>query len=82
MIASTVGREVGIRSLARPTTEKRCSPNGDAHSNTERIPTRAAPDVSFFTASPRVLKSWGRKGVVEKSRGKVIIQSPEKLLAA
>jgi CRP-like cAMP-binding protein len=38
-------------------------------------------DVSFFTAS-RVLKSWGRRGVVEKSRGKVIIQSPEKLLAA
>jgi CRP/FNR family transcriptional regulator, nitrogen oxide reductase regulator len=38
-------------------------------------------DVSFFTAS-RILKSWDRKGVVEKSRGKVIIRSPEKLLAA
>jgi CRP/FNR family transcriptional regulator, nitrogen oxide reductase regulator len=38
-------------------------------------------DVSFFTAS-RVLKDWDRHGVVEKSRGKVIIRSPEKLLAA
>jgi len=38
-------------------------------------------DVSFFTAS-RVLKDWDRHGVVEKTRGKVIIRSPEKLLAA
>ncbi len=38
-------------------------------------------DVSFFTAS-RVLKDWDRHGVVEKSRGKVIIRSPERLLAA
>jgi len=38
-------------------------------------------DVSFFTAS-RVLKDWDRHGVVAKSRGKVIIRSPEKLLAA
>jgi CRP/FNR family transcriptional regulator, nitrogen oxide reductase regulator len=38
-------------------------------------------DVSFFTAS-RVLKAWHRHGVVVKSRGKVVIRSPEKLLAA
>lgn len=38
-------------------------------------------DVSFFTAS-RILKGWDRTGVVVKSRGKVIIQSPERLLAA
>lgn len=38
-------------------------------------------DVSFFTTS-RVLKGWDRQGVVEKSRGRVIIRSPEKLLAA
>jgi CRP-like cAMP-binding protein len=38
-------------------------------------------DVSYFTAS-RVLKSWAREGVVEKSRGKIVIRSPEKLLAA
>jgi len=38
-------------------------------------------DVSFFTTS-RVLKGWDRQGVVEKSRGKIIIRSPEKLLAA
>lgn len=38
-------------------------------------------DVSYFTAS-RVLKGWARDGVVEKSRGKVVIRSPEKLLAA
>ena len=38
-------------------------------------------DISFFTAS-RLLKEWERKGVVEKSRGKVLIRRPEKLLAA
>ena len=38
-------------------------------------------DLSPFCAS-RILKRWDRQGVVEKSRGKVIIRSPEKLLAA
>ena len=38
-------------------------------------------DVNFFTAT-RLLKAWERKGAVEKSRGKVIIRSPEKLIAA
>ena len=38
-------------------------------------------DLSPFCAS-RILKRWDRGGVVEKSRGKVIIRSPEKLLAA
>jgi CRP/FNR family transcriptional regulator, nitrogen oxide reductase regulator len=38
-------------------------------------------DVSFFTAS-RLLQRWDRKGVVDKSRGKVVIRSPERLLAA
>jgi len=38
-------------------------------------------DISSFAAS-RILQGWDRKGVVEKSRGKVIIRSPEKLLAA
>jgi CRP-like cAMP-binding protein len=37
-------------------------------------------DVSSFTAS-RLLQEWERKGAVEKSRGKVLILSPEKLLA-
>ena len=37
-------------------------------------------DVSFFTAS-RFLQEWERKGAVAKSRGKVLIRSPEKLLA-
>jgi CRP-like cAMP-binding protein len=38
-------------------------------------------DVNFFTAT-RVLKAWERKGAVEKSRGRVLIRCPEKLLAA
>jgi CRP-like cAMP-binding protein len=38
-------------------------------------------DISSFAAS-RILQGWDRKGVVEKRRGKVIIRSPEKLLAA
>ena len=38
-------------------------------------------DMSSFAAS-RILQDWDRKGIVEKSRGKVIIRSPEKLLAA
>jgi CRP-like cAMP-binding protein len=37
-------------------------------------------DVSFFSVS-RFLQEWERKGAVEKSRGKVLIRSPEKLLA-
>jgi len=36
-------------------------------------------DVSFFTAS-RFLQDWERKGAVEKSRGKVLIRCPEKLI--
>jgi CRP-like cAMP-binding protein len=38
-------------------------------------------DVNFFTAT-RLLKAWERKGAVTKSRGKVLIRCPEKLLAA
>jgi len=38
-------------------------------------------DVNFFTAT-RLLKEWERKGAVEKSRGKVLIRCPEKLVAA
>jgi CRP/FNR family transcriptional regulator, nitrogen oxide reductase regulator len=37
-----------------------------------------AANVSLFTAS-RVLGEWRRKGVLSKSRGKVILQSPQKL---
>lgn len=37
-------------------------------------------DVGFFTAS-RLLKQWERDGAVEKSRGKVLILCPEKLIA-
>jgi CRP-like cAMP-binding protein len=36
-------------------------------------------DVSFYTAS-RLLKGWERQGAVEKSRGKVVIRCPEKLV--
>lgn len=36
-------------------------------------------DVGFFTAS-RVLNQWERKGAVAKSRGKVLIRCPEKLI--
>jgi len=36
-------------------------------------------DISFFTAS-RFLQEWERKGAVEKSRGKVLIRCPEKLI--
>ena len=37
-----------------------------------------AANVSLFTAS-RILGEWRRKGALSKSRGKVILQSPEKL---
>ena len=39
-----------------------------------------AANVSLFTAS-RILGEWRRKGAVSKSRGKVILQSPQKLPA-
>jgi CRP-like cAMP-binding protein len=38
-------------------------------------------DLSFFTAT-RLLKAWERKGAVKKSRGKILVRCPEKLLAA
>lgn len=38
-------------------------------------------DVSFFTVS-RILGAWERQKVVSKSRGKVLIRCPEKMLAA
>lgn len=38
-------------------------------------------DVNLFTAS-RLLKRWERQGILEKRRGKVLLRSPEKLLAA
>jgi CRP-like cAMP-binding protein len=38
-------------------------------------------DVSFFTVS-RILGTWARQNVVSKSRGKILILSPEKMLAA
>jgi CRP-like cAMP-binding protein len=40
----------------------------------------ALADVSSFTTS-RFMQRWERKGALEKSRGKVLIRSPEKLLA-
>lgn len=36
-------------------------------------------DVNFFTAS-RLLKAWERQGLVEKSRGRVVIRRPEHLI--
>lgn len=38
-------------------------------------------DLSFFTTT-RLLKTWERRGAVKKSRGKILIRCPEKLLAA
>jgi hypothetical protein len=37
--------------------------------------------VNFFTVS-RILGTWERQKVVSKSRGKVLIRRPEKMLAA
>lgn len=54
-------------------------PNG-VEINIKNEDLASLADVSFFTAS-RFLQEWERKGAVEKSRGKVLIRSPEKLLA-
>ena len=37
-------------------------------------------DIGYFTAS-RLLQKWERAGAVSKSRGKILIRSPERLLA-
>jgi CRP-like cAMP-binding protein len=37
-------------------------------------------DIGYFTAS-RLLNKWQKRGAVEKSRGKVIIHCPEKMLS-
>jgi CRP/FNR family transcriptional regulator, nitrogen oxide reductase regulator len=55
-------------------------PNGvEVDINNEDLASLA--DVGLFTVS-RTLSDWDRHEVLEKSRGKVIIRSPEKLLAA
>jgi len=36
-------------------------------------------DIGYYTAS-RLLNKWERKGAVEKSRGKVVVVSPERML--
>jgi len=38
-------------------------------------------DVGFFTVS-RILQKWQRSGAIHKTRGKVVIRAPEKMLAA
>ena len=38
-------------------------------------------DVNFFTVS-RILGAWARQGVIAKSRGKVLIRCPEKMLTS
>ena len=38
-------------------------------------------DVNFFTVS-RIIRAWKRQNVVSKSRGKVLIRCPEKMIAA
>jgi CRP/FNR family transcriptional regulator len=43
----------------------------------ERLASLA--DIGYYTAS-RLLNKWERKGAVEKSRGKVIVLSPERML--
>ncbi len=54
-------------------------PSGvEVHIKNEDLASLA--DVSFFTAS-RFLQEWERNGAVEKTRGKVLIRCPEKLLA-
>jgi CRP-like cAMP-binding protein len=48
--------------------------------NVKNVDLASLADVSYFSAS-RFLQEWERKGAVEKSRGKVLIRCPEKLLA-
>ena len=48
--------------------------------NIKNVDLASLADVSFFSAS-RFLQEWERKGAVAKSRGKVLIRCPEKLLA-
>jgi CRP-like cAMP-binding protein len=53
-------------------------PNGvEIHATNEELSEMA--NVSAFTVS-RLLNQWQRKGALAKSRGKVFVQSPEKLL--
>jgi hypothetical protein len=47
----------------------------------KRRDANTSRNEELFTAS-RLLKDWELKGAVEKSRGKVLIRCPEKLLAA
>jgi CRP-like cAMP-binding protein len=49
----------------------------EVHVKNEQLASLA--DVNYFTTS-KLLKKWQRMGAVKKSRGKVLIQRPEKLL--
>lgn len=49
----------------------------EIHITNEHLASLA--DVGSFTAS-RLLQKWERKGAVKKSRGKIVIRHPEKLI--
>lgn len=88
-VAQFAGRHISLAScsveerLARTLTELgnrsgQATPGGvEVDAKNEQLASLA--DVNYFTTS-RLLKKWQRMGAVKKSRGKVLIQCPEKLL--
>ena len=68
---------IAIADLAR--RSGRVQPSGvEVEIKNEELASLA--DTTLFTAS-RVLKRWEREGTVSKSRGKVLLRCPEKLLS-
>jgi CRP-like cAMP-binding protein len=88
-VAKFAGRHISLAScsveerLVRTLTELGdrsglATPGGvEVHVKNEQLASLA--DVNYFTTS-RLLKKWQRIGAVKKSRGKVLIEYPEKLL--
>jgi CRP-like cAMP-binding protein len=55
--------------------------SGGLEINVKNEDLASLADISVFTAS-RLLKTWERKGALQKDRGRVLIRCPEKLLAS
>ena len=64
-------------SLLGSRTGKRHARGLELHITNERLASLA--DIGYYTTS-RLLNKWERKGALEKSRGKIVIISPESMV--
>jgi CRP/FNR family transcriptional regulator, nitrogen oxide reductase regulator len=79
LVSNTVAERLGGAIAGLASRAGRVRPSGvEIEVKNEELASLA--DTSVFTAS-RVLKQWEREGTLKKSRGKVLLRRPEKLLS-